>query len=987
LSDGARALWQRARLVLDEVMDLAPGERAGAVARVCAGDEMLRREVEGLLAAEAAAEGFLEAAALERAAGLLDERAGLGTASEAAAEGETAPEVPGYRLLRRIGEGGMGEVYLAERTDGHFEQRVALKLLRYAGPASDLHRRFLRERQILARLEHPGIARLLDGGSAADGTPFFALEYVEGEPITSFCESRHLTVEDRLALFAAVCAAVQYAHGRLVVHRDLKPSNILVDADGRPRLLDFGIAKLLDEESSEETSLTRTHMRPMTPEYASPEQVRGEPITTATDVYALGVLLYQLLTGRRPYGGDTRDAMVHAVLTADPPAPSAAAKADPALVRRLRGDVDAIVLTALRKEPERRYASAEALARDVERHLSGHAVSARADTRFYRLGRLLHRHRAAFGGAAVALVALLAGLGVAVVQARRASLEAERAEAVQSFLLSLFSAADPEQSKGRELTARELLRRGEERIETELAGQTETQARLWSEIAAVYLQLGEAGRAEPLARRAATALSARHGASSAAATAARSLLGNALLEAGRIEQAEAEYRSALADETAARGGETATAALLRGGIAGARRQLGDPAGAVAEHRLALATWERLGRGDGPEASDTLNDLSVALADGGHYAEAEDAARRAVAIRVARNGEESAGTLVARYSQAHALYELGRWSEADAIFRRILPVQEKLLGPEHPKVLLTRRQVARLAGLLGRYEDAVRELETIVTQQRAGAGGTDAGYTLEQLTSLRLLQGDLPAAERAGREAIEIFLSRFGEDHADLAWARSTQAEVLLESGRVDEAADLLAQADNAQHAGDPGDDFHARTEVSLGLVALRRGRVADARPHLEAGLEVHRRAGRQQSVARAASLLGQALSAADPARAETLLREALDTAQRALPAGHPDIADVQVALGVFLVDRGRGAAAEPLLRDALATRRARFGDASPRTAEAEARLGLCLVALGRADGGARLVRGARGRLASRPGRYEALLRQIETLRRPTLARS
>ena len=370
---------------------------------------------------------------------------------------------------------------------------------------------------------------------------------------------------------------MQYAHGRLVVHRDLKPSNILVGPDGRPRLLDFGIAKLLDEESSEETALTCTHMRPMTPEYAAPEQVRGEPITTATDVYALGVLLYQLLAGRRPYGGETRDAIVHAVLTADPPAPSVAARADPALARRLRGDLDAIVLKALRKEPERRYASAEALARDLERHLSGHAVSARADTRRYRLGRLLRRHRAAFTGAAVALVALVVGLGAAVVQARRASLEAQRAEAVQSFLLSLFSASDPEQSKGQDLTARELLRRGERRIEAELAGQPEAQAQLWSEVAAVYLQLGESARAEPLARRAAAALAERHGARSAEATAARNLLGNALLDAGRIEQAEAEYRAALADETAARGGATATAALLHGGIAGARRQLGDPA--------------------------------------------------------------------------------------------------------------------------------------------------------------------------------------------------------------------------------------------------------------------------------------------------------------------------------------------------------------------------------------------------------------------------
>ena len=939
MSDAAaRSLWERARRVLDDVFDLAPAERRAALERACGADGELRREVEALFAADLAAEGFLESPALEQASVLLE--AGLRDAAEPPLE--RAPAVAGYRLLRRIGEGGMGEVYLAERTDGHFEQRVALKLLR-TGVPRDLHSRFLRERQILARLEHPGIARLLDGGTADDGTPYFALEYVEGEPITAFCRSHSLGVDARLGLIVDVCAAVQYAHGRLVVHRDLKPSNILVDAGGRPRLLDFGIAKLLDEDASGERPLTRTHLRPMTPEYAAPEQIRGEPITTATDVYALGVLLHELLTGSRPHGGGTSQALAHAVLNVDPPRPSAAVRADPALARRLRGDLDAIVQKALRKEPDRRYASADALARDVERHLSGHSVAARGDARLYRLGRLLRRHRVAFAAAAFAVLALVVGLGAALISARRASLEAHRAEAVQAFLLSLFSAVDPGQAKGEELTARALLRRGEERIETELAGEPETQARLWSEIAAVHLQLGEPRSALPLARRAVDALVLRLGPASTEVTRARYLLGNALLESGRVEEAEAEYRAALAVETEARGAGTATAALLHGGIAGARRQLGDPAGAVREHRVALAAWERLGRGASAEASDTLNDLSVALADMGHYAEAEEAARGAVDIRLPRDGLENPSTLVALYSRGHALFELGRWSEADAIFRQVLPVQEKLLGPAHPKVQLTRRQIARLAGLLGRYDEAASELGTIVGQQRAkDAGAVEAAYTLVQLASLRLLQGDLKAAEAAAVEAVSLFRSRFGEGHADLAWARSVLAEVQIEEGRLGAAAAGLAAADAVQHGGDPADDFHARTEVSLGLVALRRGKADEARPHLESGLATHRAAGRPQSVARACGLLGQALAPSDPARAEALLREALDTARNALPPGHPDVADAQVALGAFLTSSGRAAEAEPLLREALATRRARYSDASPRVAEAEARLALSL---------------------------------------------
>ena len=869
----------------------------------------------------------------------------------------------------------MGEVYLAERTDGHFEQRVALKLLR-TGVPRDLHPRFLRERQILARLEHPGIARLLDGGATDDGTPYFALEYVDGEPITTFCRSRSLGVAARLGLIVEVCAAVQYAHGRLVVHRDLKPSNILVDAGGRPRLLDFGIAKLLDEDTSGERPLTRTHLRPMTPEYAAPEQIRGEPITTATDVYALGVLLHELLTGSRPHGG-TRDALAHAVLNVEPPRPSAAVKADASLSRLLRGDLDAIVQKALRKEPDRRYASADALARDVERHLSGHSVTARGDARLYRLGRLLRRHRVAFAAAAFAVLALVVGLGAALLSARRASLEARRAEAVQAFLLSLFSAVDPGQAKGEELTARELLRRGEQRIETELAGEPETQARLWSEIAAVHLQLGEPRSALPLARRAVDALILRLGPTSTEVTRARYLLGNAYLESGRVEEAEAEYRAALAVEMGVRGTGTPTAALLNGGIAGARRQLGDPAGAVREHRVALAAWERLGQGGSAEASDTLNDLSVALADMGHYGEAEVAARRAADIRLSRDGMENPSTLVALYSRGHALFELGRWSEADAIFRQVLPVQEKLLGPAHPKVQLTRRQIARLAGLLGRYDEAAGELGTIVGQQRAAdAFAVDAAYTLVQLASLRLLQGDLKAAEAAAVEAVSLFRSRFGERHADVAWARSVLAEVQIEEGRLDAAAASLAAADAVQHGVDPADDFHARTEVSLGLVALRRGKPDEARSHLESGLATHRAASRPQSVARACGLLGQSLAGSDPARAEVLLREALDTARRALPSGHPDVADAEVALGGFLTVTGRAAEAEPFLREALATRRARFSQASSRVAEVEARLALALHALGRTEEAERLSITARPRLAFPPGRYGALLREI-----------
>ena len=378
-----------------------------------------------------------------------------------------------------------------------------------------------------------------------------------------------------------------------------------------------------------------------------------------------------------------------------------------------------------------------------------------------------------------------------------------------------------------------------------------------------------------------------------------------------------------------------------------------------------------------EASDTLNDLSVAFADIGHYAEAEQAARRAADIRLSRDGMENPSTLVALYSRGHALFERGRWSEADVIFRQVLPVQEKLLGPAHPKVQLTRRQIARLAGLLGRYDEAAGELGTIVGQQRAAdVGAVDAAYTLVQLASLRLLQGDLKAAEAAAVEAVSLFRSRFGEGHADVAWARSVLAEVQIEEGRLDAAAASLAAADAVQHGGDPADDFHARTEVSLGLVALRRGKADEARPHLGAAApRTARRGGPRASPARAACW-DRRSAGSDPARAEALLREALDTARRASLSGHPDVADAQVALALSSPPR----VARPRPSRSCGRRSPSAARASPTRVHAwrRRRPGSPSPSRARPDrGGRRLVITARPRLAFPPAR----------LRRPPSRRS
>ena len=430
-----------------------------------------------------------------------------------------------YRVVGELGRGGMGVVYLADRAVGGFQQRVAIKLMTTSDPHDPRHERFLAERQILAALVHQNIARLLDGGVTEDGRPYLVMEYVDGSPITTYCDNHRLDVRTRLRLFAEVCAAVQHAHQNLVIHRDLKPTNILVSTDAHAHLLDFGIAKLINPAlTTAHAPLTRLDSRMMTPEYASPEQVRGESLTTASDIYSLGVLLYGLLCGTPPYRlttGSPAD-VVTMVCEQDPERPSVrATRGDRSeggqspeaaarlrgtsvdrLARLLDGDLDSIVLMAMRKEPGRRYASADMLRQDIERYLSGLPVLAHRGSRRYRMQKFLRRHRVEAAATAMVVVAVLIGLSLAVVQGRRASRERDRAEralaesnGVTNFLLGLFQSGDAGDVPPAQLSALDLLQRGAGRAD-ELANQPLVHARLLDVIGQMSLNLGELDEAQ-----------------------------------------------------------------------------------------------------------------------------------------------------------------------------------------------------------------------------------------------------------------------------------------------------------------------------------------------------------------------------------------------------------------------------------------------------------------------------------------------------------
>ena len=411
--------WRRIEELFSTAVERPPAERGAYLTQVCGGDEELRREVLELLAHETA-DGFLQDPI---------KHATLAVASEPADE-MVGERIGPYRLMRVIGRGGMGTVYEAVRDDEEFEQRVALKLIRRGMDSEFVRARFLRERQILAALDHPHIARLFDGGTTADGQPYFVMEFVAGEPITEYCRQQQLSLNEKLNLFRAVCAAVQHAHQNLVVHRDLKPSNILVTAEGTPKLLDFGIAKVLTPEAGESHTQTETAVRLMTPDYASPEQVRGGVITTASDVYSLGIVLYELLTGRRPYQFETYAplAIERAICETEAARPSEVADPFLKLGRQLTGDLDNIVMMALRKEAARRYPSVEQFAEDLRRYLEGLPVAARPDTFTYRAVKFVRRHRVGVAAASLVVISLLGGIIATTYAARQARAERARTE-------------------------------------------------------------------------------------------------------------------------------------------------------------------------------------------------------------------------------------------------------------------------------------------------------------------------------------------------------------------------------------------------------------------------------------------------------------------------------------------------------------------------------------------------------------------------------
>ena len=620
--------------MFDAAVDLPLSEQAAFVEKACGDDHTLCAEVLDLLRTYQS-DGVLDVPVARVASSVLEAATALG--------GPVPDRIGPFRVMQEIGRGGMGRVFLGERADGQFEQQVAIKLIQHSAPG--VLRRFAEERRLLARLAHPGIARLFDGGVTPGGLPYFVMELVQGEPIDRYCESRQLTLDQRLELVTAVCAAVTYAHQHLIIHRDLKPSNILVTPDGQVKLLDFGIAKLLDPTQTDDDA-PRTDLQAMTPEFAAPEQILGEPVSTATDVYSLGVLLYLLLSGQRPYDvrGKTPAELQRIVCEEMPPKPSC--KATVSLQRRIRGDLDLIVMTALQKDVGRRYQSPAALAQDLERFRDGHAIVARSDSAMHRLAKFVGRHRV---GVAITGFLVLGFAGAASrehVLRTRAQVEARKSAEVRSFLVKLFDVADPDgwsEPAGDRTSAREVLDRGASRIDSTLVDQPEVKAELRNVLGRVYTNLGLYAKAVPMLERSLAQRSALGEAADTSAATTMDLLGMALVRVDKLDEGESLLRRALGERRRLLGNmHTATATSIDNlaTLLQARSKLVE---AEVLYREALAIRQALLGDSAVEVGSTLNNLGLISGMRGDVAAAESLHQRAFEIHRRRLGEGHART--------------------------------------------------------------------------------------------------------------------------------------------------------------------------------------------------------------------------------------------------------------------------------------------------------------------------------------------------------
>ena len=808
--------WRRSRELFEAMVEARPESWDAELEARCPEDAALRAEVLALLQADLSARSDPSCLA-QRAPDLLKDAGD--SVDSAYIDSWIGRQLGPWRLVRSLGRGGMGVVYLAERHDGGFRQQAALKMLRNVNEGGAAAQRFLTERQILAELEHPNIAHLLDGGATRESGPWFALEYVEGVSVLGWCDSARLGIRARLQLFLDICEAVSYAHDRLVVHRDIKPANILVDADGQVKLLDFGIAKLLDADSEQ----TGTAMRMFTAEYAAPEQVRGERITPATDVYALGVVLYELLCGKRPYrvAERTPAAVERAVIEQQPTRPSGGSigftrspieeqeEAETLATRRglnprslraaLRGDLDAIVLKCLRKEPAARYPSVRELSADIRNVLALQPVSAAKGGFRYLAGRFLRRNALAVTLAGVAVTALVAGLAAALVQAdeARAQRDAAAREAATSrealqFMEGMFELADPSVTNGDDVSARDILARGSERIRSELHDQPQVRVALLRAIGAAYQGLGKIDEATPLLQESADL--AREQGELRAILASEMNLAQNMAHFGRYPEILARLQPLREAFVPATDEEKILSAGLDFQIGLALANSGRFDEAIVRYEAALRQRRSL-PALAPHNQGIVTAYSYLLLDQGRLDDALKVAQEELDL-VSATSDNRVVKAEALSAVAHIEQRQGKHAEAEAKYATTLSELRDVLGTDHPTTLTAANNLGIELYFQRRYGEAADIMQGVADTFRTVRPNERMGLAaaLHTLASSRMWGGDAAAAWPAAREALDIYIDVLGDDAADTLTTRELLGAIAVGAGRFDDAEQLLDQA-------------------------------------------------------------------------------------------------------------------------------------------------------------------------------------------------
>ncbi len=806
--------WQIAWRIFEQATELPADQRTDFLESACEGDDDVRRAVEKMLDADQAETGIFLDRPLAKASETTEFMPPTFTRPS-----QTPQRLGAYRLLNKVGEGGMSSVFLAVRDDDAYQRRVVVKVIRPGMETEHVARRFRVERQILASLDHPNIARLFDGGTTDRDLPYFVMEYIDGVPIDVFCERNELSVEERLTLFMKVCAAVGYAHRNLVVHRDIKPNNILVSADGEPKLLDFGIAKLLNPDlGSPEIAPTLTATRMLTPSYASPEQIRGRMITTASDVYSLGVLLFKLLTHTLPYDFSRRSAaeIEQLVTESEPPKPSQVVtrtptegKADPVdvskLQRQLAGDLDAIVLKALRSAPPKRYSTVEQMTADIDRFLHGHPVEARRGSQRYRLGKFIGRHRSALAvaGAVTAMViyflATLAAQSARLeVERDQARLERDKKQHVITLFEDIISFAEPFVDRGEELSVKQAVERSLPVMESRLRDQPSVRAQLLHTTGSMLNRLGSHDSAKSRLSEA-LELHRLHGAARSEIASTLTALASAHKHLGDYDTAlslgqeaiellktTAEVPNSDPSLNVAALTELVSILCYRDEFLAAE----EPALEALEHSKDLTGDRRQYR---MLALDLMATIKNKL---GAYKESVSLRRQSLALRRELFGEDHPSQLSALSNLGLALRWSGELDAAERSYREVLDKLATIYGPEDERYAYTLNNLAGVQFARADYQAALENYEKVqeIFRKRISADHWRNFFYLVNAEASRLRLGEIELAQRRLRSGIGIWQPKLGDDHWLVAHAHSVLGEAIVADGDLEQGERLLTES-------------------------------------------------------------------------------------------------------------------------------------------------------------------------------------------------